>query len=58
MTTLAEENLSAGRRSVIEAQLAKIDAKLAARCSSCGRHLEAAESVAAGIGPVCAHKAA
>ena len=58
LATLAQADLCASRRSAVEAGLARIDAKLGARCGRCGRHLEAVESVASGIGPVCAHKAA
>ncbi len=57
LATLAQADLSDSRRNAVEAGLARLDAKLTARCSDCGRHLEAAESIANGIGPVCAHKA-
>lgn len=55
--TLAGD-LAPGRRAVIEASLARINGRLGVRCASCGRALEAAGSVAAGVGPVCAHKTA
>ncbi len=58
VATLAQADLSPARRQTVESKLATITTALAARCSHCGRHLEAAESIANGIGPVCAHKAA
>lgn len=51
-------SLVPARRAVIEASLARINGRLGVRCTSCGRTLEAAGSVAAGVGPVCAHKVA
>ena len=55
---LADPGLSANRRRILEAKLAEYDSQLASRCGRCGRELTASESQTAGVGPVCAHRAA
>ena len=58
VAVLADPELHPSRRQLLESKLAEFTVALRSRCSDCGRALESPGSIAAGIGPVCAHKTA